>query len=96
MSEWAAEDPVVSVETLRRELTAYDPMLHARPFAVVPTKLDVLGPSDRLSNLQAYCKRQGYPCLPISAATNQGLDDLIKYVGTQVDSLRKASCETSS
>ncbi len=96
VSEWASEDPIDSVKTLRRELAAYDPLLRDRPFAIVPTKLDVLGSSDRLRTLQTYCKRHGYPCLPISAATNQGLDDLIAYVGKQVDGLRKASCETNS
>ncbi|NGZ04620.1 MAG: GTPase ObgE, partial [Nitrospira sp. WS238] len=52
--------------------------------------------STRLADLQAYCRRKGYPCLAISAATNKGLSDLITYVGKQVDLFRKVSCETSS
>ncbi|MGE0642237.1 MAG: GTPase ObgE [Nitrospira sp.] len=96
VSEWATDDSVACFETLRRELIAYDSTLSHRPFAVVATKIDVIGTSTRLADLQAYCRRKGYPCLAISAATNKGLSDLITYVGKQVDLFRKVSCETSS
>ena len=96
VSEWAPDDPVASFETLRRELAAYDGGLTTRPFAVVPTKIDVIGTSERLAQLQTYCRLNGYPCLPISAATNQGLADLITYLGKQVVRVRKTPCETSS
>jgi GTPase len=96
VSEWAPEEPVVGFEILRRELTAYDPALATRPFAIVPTKIDVIGTSDRLAQLQSYCRRHQYSCLPISAAAHTGLDDLITYVGKQVELLRKLPCETNS
>ncbi|MDF0651698.1 MAG: GTPase ObgE [Nitrospira sp. LK265] len=96
VSEWAPDDPVVSFETLRRELTAYDKALTKRPVAVVPTKIDVIGAGERLAQLQAYCRLNDYPCLPISAVTNNGLDDLVTYLGKQVERLRKTLCETSS
>ena len=41
VSEAAVEDPVASFEIMRQELTSYDPELAKRPFAVVPTKIDV-------------------------------------------------------
>ncbi|OQW34080.1 MAG: GTPase ObgE [Nitrospira sp. SG-bin1] len=96
VSEWAPDDPIVSFETLRRELVAYDEGLATRPFAVVPTKIDVIGTSERLAELQTYCRLNNYPCLPISSAANKGLDDLITYLGKRVDHIRKAPCETGS
>ncbi len=54
VSEWAPDDPVVALETLRRELAAYDLELAKRPFVVVPTKIDVIGTSERLTQLQTY------------------------------------------
>ncbi|MDR4464561.1 MAG: GTPase ObgE [Nitrospira sp.] len=96
VSEWATEDPVTGFETLQRELGAYDSTLPQRPFAVVATKIDVIDAGERLAELQTYCRQKNYPCLAISAATNEGLSDLITYVGKQVDLLRKAPCETSS
>jgi GTP-binding protein len=96
VSEWAPDEPVASFEVMRQELAAYDEALNDRPFAVVATKIDISGACDRLKQLQTYCKRRKYTCLPISSATREGLDDLITFVGAQVDRLRKTPCETRS
>ncbi len=96
VSEWAAEDPVASFDVMRNELAAYDPMLAKRPFAVVATKIDAAGDGTRLKSLQAFCKRRRIRCLPISAATREGLTELITFVGQQVEQLRATACETKS
>jgi GTP-binding protein len=96
VAEWATEEPVPSFEIMRQELAAYDEGLTQRPFAVVATKIDIVGNGERLKTLQAYCRRHRYRCIPVSAATREGLDDLVAFVGKQVESLRKAPCETSS
>lgn len=95
ISEWALQEPVENFKTLRKELAAYDPALEARPLAVVATKLDIKGDGRRLSRLQAYCKRHRLDFFAISAATREGLDDLVRFVGEQVETLR-AACATSS
>ena len=96
VSEWAPDEPVVSFDIMRQELAAYDDTLSNRPFAVVATKVDISGKSDRLKQLQTYCRRRKYKCFPVSAATREGLDELVAFVGKQVDSLRKTPCGTSS
>ncbi len=96
ISEWAPDDPVNSFEVMRRELTAYDDALAGRPFAVVGSKLDIKGSGERLDRLRKYCQRRKLPFFAISAATREGLDELIRYVGQQVELLRKAPCETNS
>ena len=96
ISEWATEDPVSSLEIMRHELTAYDDALTARPFAVVGTKLDVKGEGERLERLRKYCQRRKIPFFAISAATREGLDECIRYMGQQVELLRKTPCETNS
>ena len=95
ISEWAAEDPVVSFEVMRKELAAYDPSLKTRPSAVVGTKLDIKGDEQRLDRLRTYCKRHRLRFFPISAVTREGLGALISFVGKQVDTLR-APCATTS
>ena len=95
ISEWAAEDPVVSYEVMRKELAAYDPSLKSRPSAVVGTKLDIKGDEQRLDRLRTYCKRHRLRFFPISAVTREGLGALISFVGKQVDTLR-APCATTS
>jgi GTPase len=96
ISEWAPEDPVRSFEVMRHELAAYDDGLAARPFAVVGTKLDAKGDSSKLDQLRTYCARRQFTFMPISSATRDGVDDLVQFVGRQVDTLRKAPCETKS
>ena len=94
VSEWAPDEPVASFEIMRQELAAYDEGLNGRPFAVVATKIDISGACDRLMQLQSYCKRHNYTYFAVSAATREGLDNLIAFVGKQVESLRTTPCET--
>ena len=96
ISEAAAEDPVASFEIMRQELTAYDPALANRPFAVVPTKTDAAGNGERLEALQAFCRRRKFPCLPVSSATRAGLTELVTFVGQRIEQLRATACETKS
>jgi GTP-binding protein len=95
VSEWAPDEPIPSLEIMRQELEAYDETLKDRHFAVVATKIDISGTCDRLMHLQAYCQRHNYQCFPVSSATRQGLDDLIAFVGNQVDTLKTTPCETN-
>lgn len=97
VSDWAPDEPVASFEIMRQELSAYEETMNNRPFAVVATKIDISGTGDRLKQLQAYCRRRKHKCFPVSAATRAGLDELVAFVGKQVDTLRNhAPCETNS
>jgi GTPase len=96
LSEWGPDDPVRSFEIMRHELAAYDAELAARPFAVVGTKLDAKGDGSKLEQLRAYCSRRYLAFMPVSAVTRDGLDALVQFIGRQVDTLRKAPCETKS
>ena len=96
ISEAAVEDPVASFEIMRQELTAYDPALAKRPFAVVPTKIDAAGTGERLAALQTFCRRGKIQCLPVSSATRAGLKELIAFVGERIEKLRATACETKS
>lgn len=96
ISEWASEDPAASFEIMRHELASYDPTLAKRPFAVVATKVDAAGDGAKLKSLQTFCKRRRIHCIPISAATREGLEDLTTFVGQQVEALRATPCETKS
>ena len=96
ISEWAAAAPVNTFETLRQELTAYDPFMEKRPFAVVATKLDLKADGARLAALHAYCKKKRIRFFAISAATREGLDELIRFLGPEVKRLRDTPCVSNS
>jgi len=84
ITEWIEEDPITTVETLRKELQAFDSTLLERPFAIAATKIDSQGEGQHLKTLQAYCVEHQYPCFPISAITRDGLPSLITYLGQAV------------
>ena len=95
ISEWATEDPVQSFLTLRREVETYDRTLKKRPFAIAATKLDIQGDGRRLEDLRAFCKKRRIRLFPISAATRDGLDELIRFLGKQVLALRQTPCASN-
>jgi GTP-binding protein len=94
-SEWASEDPIRSFEVMRRELAAYNPVLEGKPFAVVATKTDIKGSGERLERLRTYSQQHGFRFFAISAATREGLSELMTFTGKQVEALR-AACATKS
>ncbi len=84
VSEWITEDPIVTVETLKNELQAFDPELLERPFAIVATKIDSQGQGEHLETLRGYCAAHHYTFFPISAVTREGLPALVTYLGKAV------------
>jgi GTP-binding protein len=95
ISEWISDDPVATLETTRRELTAYDEALAAKPFAIVATKLDVAGDGRHLRRLEEYCRSRHLAFFAVSAATREGLEALVSYVGRTITALRE-SCAPAS
>jgi GTP-binding protein len=95
ISEWTTDDPVEAFLTLRRELETYDRTLKKRPFAIAATKLDIQGDGRRLDNLRAFCKKRRIRLFPISAATREGLHEVIRFLGKQVLALRQIRCASN-
>ncbi|MGD9851291.1 MAG: GTPase ObgE [Nitrospirales bacterium] len=95
VSEWTEEDPVVSFQTLQKELEAFDPALLERQFAIAGTKIDVQGEGQYLETLQHFCDKQGFRFFPVSSATRQGIPDLMRFLGQTVKET-KTSCVNNS
>jgi GTP-binding protein len=66
----AAADPAADLETVRRELEAYDPELASRPAIVVGTK------SDLVEDAAAAARRMGAGSLIVSGVTGEGIGTL--------------------
>jgi len=71
----ASEDPEEALETLLREIKAYDPELLRRPALVALNKVDLLEEGEAELWADAL-SRFGYPVLAISAKTGEGLPAL--------------------
>ena len=71
-------DPVEDVKTINAKLAGYSEFLAARPQVIVANKTDLLG-DDRepIERLRAYADEMGFAFLELSAATNQGVRELV-------------------
>lgn len=71
-------DPLEDVQTINAELAGYSEFLASRPQIIVANKTDLLG-DDReiLDELKAYADEHDFGFLELSAATNQGVRELI-------------------
>lgn len=71
-------DPITDVETIQTELAGYSEFLAARPQILVANKTDLLGDTrEPVERLKAYAEEKGFDFMELSAATNQGVHELI-------------------
>ncbi|MCR5748265.1 MAG: GTPase ObgE [Lachnospiraceae bacterium] len=80
-------DPIEDIERIDHELTAYDADMKKKPQIIAANKLDLLQPDERkalLDKLKARYENGETKVFPISAATGEGLNDLLYYVSEVV------------
>ena len=81
-------DPVADLDAIDAELREYSPALADRPQIVLANKCDLLPEgSDNLARLQKRCDELGRPMRQLSAATGDGLKELIFAVWQQLETL---------
>ncbi|ACX51357.1 GTP-binding protein Obg/CgtA [Ammonifex degensii KC4] len=85
MSEMAAMDPLKAFEVVNRELMLYDPELAERPQIIAANKMDLPGSEENLKRLKESLK--DYEIFPISAATGQGIEALIRRIAALLKEL---------
>jgi GTP-binding protein len=74
-------DPETNFEIIERELKSYSEEVWERPRIVAISKIDTAPPSV-VSELKEKLCKSGYPVLPISAVTGQGIDELLALTTT--------------
>jgi GTPase len=72
--------PLRDFETLSRELRLHDPELAARPQIVVLNKIDLPDVRRRRARIAGPLEKRGHRLLAISAATGEGLPDLLEAI----------------
>ncbi len=90
ISEWTMDDPVNALRVLQEELSAFDRTLGQRAFAVVGTKVDSRGNSQRLREIEHYCEERQMTFFPISSATREGLDTLRAFLAQRLQEIEAA------
>jgi GTP-binding protein len=73
-------DPIEDFDAISRELQAYSPALTERPQIVAANKVDIPEAGERLERVREMCRHRNLPLVAISAATGQGLPDLVRTI----------------
>ena len=87
VSDAAERDPVEDFEIIREELRASNESLAAKPFLVVATKLDAAIDRVNFHKLREYCRQQDFPLFAISAATGEGIPQLVRGMADAISKL---------
>ena len=88
ISCFEGRDPVEDIKLINRELERYSPELASRPQIILANKADVL---DRdavdIEAFESFVGENGWELLYVSAATGEGLDEMIKLVAERLEEL---------
>jgi GTP-binding protein len=92
------EEPMDDYRAIRAELKAFDPELARRPEIVAINKADLLAADDRtaVDDLVAAFKRKRIPCIPISAATGEGIDRLVNGLTRRLQRMERKDGEVQA
>lgn len=80
-------DPIADIEKIDHELVTYNADMSKRPQVIAANKLDLLSEDDRnsiLKRLRDRYEKDEIKVFPISAATGEGLNELLYYVSKLV------------
>lgn len=88
-SDTAETDPLKAFEIIEEELRAFSEALTEKPMIVVATKLDATTDRRKLEELRGFCEETGLEFHAISAATGEGLKELLRGMADALDRLPK-------
>ncbi len=80
-------DPIEDVEKINNELFRYSDKLSSRLQVIAANKMDLLGQNADISEFTDKMNKKGYRVFPISAATSEGLNELMLYVAQMLDEI---------
>ena len=85
-------DPVEDIYAINRELEAYDATLPQRPWIIAANKMDAAAPgSDPVGLIRKEFEPQGVKVVPMSAATGEGIDELIRQIRLMLSDIKSGT-----
>jgi GTPase len=88
-SDMAEMDPVRAFEVIEGELAAFSESLANKPRIVVATKLDATTDHSKLERLRIFCEERALEFHAISAATGEGVKDLVRSIAAALERIPK-------
>jgi GTP-binding protein len=89
-------EPWDEFEAINRELAEYSPTLATRPQILVYTKMDLPDARARWPELRRRAEEAGLPAMAISAATQEGIADLINETTRRLQEMRVEEAERAA
>ena len=89
-SDFTDGDPVEAFEIINNELLAFSEKLGEKPMIVVATKLDATSDRTHLAELQEFCAQHELPFHAVSAATGEGVRDLVLAIADTLERIPKS------
>lgn len=80
-------DPVGDFAAINEELARYNSSLAEKEQIIAANKLDLTGGDDRFITFKQEMECQGYRVFGISAATRQGVDELMRYAAERLSKI---------
>lgn len=90
VSGFTARNPLEDFEAVNRELGLYSEKLAGLPQFVALNKIDVPGAKEIASEITPVLEKKGYEVFIISAATGEGVRQLIDYIGSKLKEIEVA------
>jgi GTP-binding protein len=91
----AAEDPLADYERVRQEIELYNPALVEKPEVVAINKLDLEPAREGFPKLKQELARRGRRAVGISAATGEGVPELLEVLRDELERLPTETARTS-
>ena len=89
-------DPIHSFDVISGELRAFSESLAEKPMIVVATKLDATTDRTRLDALHDFCAKHHLEFHAISAASGEGVRELVRSVADALDKIPRHSSESAT
>ena len=82
-------NPVDDFNKINKELKSYSKILADKEQIVVANKMDVANDKKIIEEIEDMCKKNNLKLFKISAATREGIDDLIEYIAQKLKDIPK-------
>ena len=80
-------------ETINRELASFSPAVGEKPQIVAISKIDLTTTRERLDETAAFFRGKGVRIFPVSAATGEGIRELLQEIWKRLDDYSRAQTE---
>ncbi|MBI3971945.1 MAG: GTPase ObgE [Chloroflexi bacterium] len=89
-------DPLEDFERINVELAQYSAELAKRPQIVAANKMDLPEARERWPRLKQELAQRGVPAFPISAATREGIEPLLRAIAEKLAEIRREEAEAEA